>query len=136
MAEEKVIKRDGMKHLYKKCMQRFAQITHSHGISEVNNLQSELNSRIKASTTEVTAKPLPIINIGEMKAMNSIRTGNSDSDHTIKLPSGGRYLVLSIGARTSHYSGIYAGGSVIGVAQDSGDYWTNGVYYGFYIRIA
>ena len=112
-----------------------AAAQHTHVIADVNNLQSELNSRIKALTTEVTAKALPSINIGEMKAINNVSTGNSSNDHTIKLPSGGRYLTLNISSRRI-YGGIYAGGSVIGVAIDSGDYWTNDYYSGFYIRIA
>lgn len=129
---------NGLTHLWsnlKTLLDGKANSSHTHSIVDVNQLQSELNSRIKPLSTAVTARPLPSINIGEMKSLNDVRTDDA-SISAIKLPSGGSYLVLTIGSSPFDLnSGIFAGGSTVGTGYKSSDYYTPRYYSGFYIRI-
>lgn len=132
MATRKFLDGTGVGYLWGKIRSALngkADSAHTHTISQVTSLQSELDSKIEPSSTEGTSQKLPSINVGVMKAIKA-KTG-ANASQSIVLPSGGQYLVLSV-SRTTVYGGVYSGGTSAGGPY--GEAATD--YRGFYIRLS
>lgn len=156
MTDEKIIDRGGVKTLWKRFVSKLK--TETEGFATADMID-EVEAKIGPLTWEeprviadqMSNYTIGAIPIGKIVAIKCNRPGpNTNGGYTIKLPSGGSYLVIAgeIGRDSGAYqtsgtyatSGVYSGGATLATHKynnsDSGGYNYSANVTGFIVRIS